>query len=494
MSNPFFYGAPVPADLFLDRRRELRRISGRIANRGQSTAVVGEPRSGKTSLLLYLESSEARARFYGTGGDRLVFSYLDAQTLGGQFTQAQFWEYALRPLHERAVGPNPGSPLAQAYQTCRENHFGTFVLERFFVQMGQTDWRLVLMLDEFDVLLYHPVLNSAEFFGGLRGLTSCSQGVLALVIANRCSLASLHKDTQQLSRAGSPYFNFLDEITLGPWPNKAVNELLDWGADRFTPDDRRFITQIAGGHPYLLQVAAFELWEAYEEGEEDPDRRRREAGHRLYDKVALTLDDTWRLWSPETRQVFATIALAHINSLAQRGLCREVSTWLEGYSSRGKVFERRHLRRLLIEHFDVEDLRTLCFDLGEDYDSLRGEGKAGRARELVAHLERCGRISELVALGSAMRPNASWDAASSPATEAPFAFQTVPPERLSRDSRSELNSLFKQGFVKEAASIAGGWRVRPGAFLWWLAGEATALIEAAARGAGDAVAREGGGG
>jgi len=464
MPNPFFYGAPVPVDLFVDRRRELRRIDGRIVNRGQSTAIVGEPRSGKTSLLLYLESSEARARFYGAGGERLVFSYLDAQTLGGQFTQAQFWEYALCPLHERAIAPDPGSPLAQAYQMCCENNFGTFMLERLFARMGQTDWRLVLMLDEFDVLLYHPVLNSAEFFGGLRGLTSRSRGALVLVVASRRSLASLNKDTQQLSRTGSPYFNFLDEITLGPWPGKAVDELLDWGRGRFTPGDRRFITEIAGGHPYLLQVAAFELWEAYEEGQDDPDQRRRRVGHRLYDEAARTLGDTWRLWSPETRQVFATIALAHVNSLAQRGVCSKVTIQPDGLFSRKEVFERRHLRRLLVEHFDMEDLRTLCFDLGEDYDSLRGEGKAGKARELVAYLERCGRVSELVTIGSEMRPNASWDVVSSPAAEAPFTFQVVPLERLACDFQTELCLLVKQGFVKETAAVPGGWRVRPIAF------------------------------
>ena len=56
MLNPFFCGNPVPPDQFIGRRREVHRIAGRIANRGQSTAIVGEPRSGKTSLLLYLSA------------------------------------------------------------------------------------------------------------------------------------------------------------------------------------------------------------------------------------------------------------------------------------------------------------------------------------------------------------------------------------------------------------------------------------------------------
>jgi len=147
MSNPFFYGNPVPPDQFLDRRRELRRIISRIINRGQSTAIVGEPHSGKTSLLLYLSAPETRTKLYGESGERLLFSYLDAQTLGGEFSQAQFWEYALHPLHEQVIVPNPDSPLAQVYQMCRENNFGAFVLERLFVQMGPTGWRLVLMLE-----------------------------------------------------------------------------------------------------------------------------------------------------------------------------------------------------------------------------------------------------------------------------------------------------------------------------------------------------------
>jgi hypothetical protein len=317
MSNPFFYGNPVSPDQFINRRRELRRIVGRIVNQGQSTAVVGEPRSGKTSLLDYLAAPEAR-KLYSGCEKRLVFSYLDAQTLGGKFSQAQFWEHVLRPLHERAVAPDPDSPLAQAYQMSRENDFGCFVLERLLAQMELTVWRLVLILDEFDVLLHHPILNCAEFFGGLRSLASRSRGALALVIASRRPLTSLNEATQQFSRTGSPYFNFLDEITLGPWPDKDVAELLRRAGDRFTTDDRRFIAEVAGGHPYLLQVAAYELWEAYEEGERDPNRRRQQAGQKLYNEAALTLGDIWRLWSPATRRAFTAVALAHIPRLLKQ--------------------------------------------------------------------------------------------------------------------------------------------------------------------------------
>jgi len=66
------------------------------------------------------------------------------------------------------------------------------------------------------------------------------------------------------------------------------------------------------------------------------------------------------------------------------------------------------LRQILVTRFDAGELRTLCFDLGIDYDDLPGEGKANKARELVAYLNRRGRISELLKVGEQLRPDVSW--------------------------------------------------------------------------------------
>ena len=66
------------------------------------------------------------------------------------------------------------------------------------------------------------------------------------------------------------------------------------------------------------------------------------------------------------------------------------------------------LRELLTKRFDVEELRSLVFDLGVDYDSLRGEGQAAKARELVAYLERRDRVLDLVELGQKLRPDVPW--------------------------------------------------------------------------------------
>ena len=311
--NPFFHGNPVAPDQFVGRRRELRRIANRIRNQGQSTALVGDPRTGKSSLLHYLADPETRAALYGEDSDQFVFAYLDVHTLGDEFCLSQFWEFAFQPLYERAIAPLANPPLAAAYQACRDNHFGPFVVEKLLAQMRQHGWRLILLIDEFDLLLHHPILNSAEFFGGLRGIASRSRGALAAVIASRQSLSALNDTTQQFSLTSSPYFNFLDEITLGPLTNKDAADLLHRAGDRFNTLDQGFLQRIAGNHPYLLQVAAAALWDAYEDELEEPDERYRQTGQKLFDQAGLTLGDIWRLWSPFKRRAIAAIALAHID-------------------------------------------------------------------------------------------------------------------------------------------------------------------------------------
>jgi hypothetical protein len=316
MPNPFFFGNPVPPEQFIGRSHELRRIVGRILNQGQSTAVVGEPRSGKTSLLLYLKAPETRDELYGERSDQLLFSYLDAHTFGNTFTQVEFWKHALRPLRIKLT--HAASPLGQAYRTCREDQFGTFVLERLLAQMRADNLRLVLLVNQFDVLLHHEVLNCTEFFGGLRALASRSRGALALVIGSRRPLTTLNRETQDLSRTGSPYFNFMDEVILRPLSSKAVSKLLDRAGELFTTEDRRYLSRVAGGHPYLLQMAASEMWMAYSEGIDDRFRRWQQVGERLYGTAALTLSDTWRLWSSAMKRAFTSVAIADVSSLLEQ--------------------------------------------------------------------------------------------------------------------------------------------------------------------------------
>jgi hypothetical protein len=95
---------------------------------------------------------------------------------------------------------------------------------------------------------------------------------------------------------------------------------------------------------------------------------------------------------------------------------RELATW----AMRQPLAKQRatkggarlsELREMLDTSFNEDELRTLCADLDIDYESLPGEGKSSKARELIAYLQRRGRSDELVAYLIRLRPNQPWNKA-----------------------------------------------------------------------------------
>ncbi len=73
--------------------------------------------------------------------------------------------------------------------------------------------------------------------------------------------------------------------------------------------------------------------------------------------------------------------------------------------SPAKRAERQKLQTGLGEYFDKEELRSLCFELGIEYDDLRGESRLGKIEGLSAYCERHGRSPELVATCRRLRPH-----------------------------------------------------------------------------------------
>ena len=67
------------------------------------------------------------------------------------------------------------------------------------------------------------------------------------------------------------------------------------------------------------------------------------------------------------------------------------------------------LFEILDSRFDDEELKTLCLHLDVKYDDLKGEGKTGKARELVLCLNRRTHILKLIEEGKQVRSDIPWD-------------------------------------------------------------------------------------
>lgn len=312
-TNPFITGNPVRKADFIGRLKEVRKLLSRISS-SQSTALVGEPRCGKTSILMSVadhnESSPLRSEKF----KKVFTQFIDIHMLGSQITQEDFWKIALSNIYESLIKNNPDYPISESYRICESNNFRTQVLENFLKSLEQNQYHLVLLLDEFDLLLSHEILNNDEFFGSLRSISSRLPS-LSLVIASRQPLTILNSGCI----TGSPYFNFMSEITIGPMSQTAVNHLLSLGDDFFTPDEKKYVKKIAGSHPFLLQSAASILWDLYQDQEaESSEERLYLLSKRMSDTAHMMMQSTWRLWEPQTKMAMTIIAITQSADVKER--------------------------------------------------------------------------------------------------------------------------------------------------------------------------------
>ncbi len=131
-------------------------------------------------------------------------------------------------------------------------------------------------------------------------------------------------------------------------------------------------------------------------------------GYLDWDSAVNRLVETWqRDW--ETRQrgihILPAPGLAKATYAAVSTLSvQRVDSPPEAENLSRKKLAR--LRQILADYFSQDELRTLCFEIGVDYEDLPGDGKGSKARELVIYLERQERIPELIAICRTLRPNA----------------------------------------------------------------------------------------
>ena len=304
LSHTFTYGRPVRPDEFLNRGPELRTIFNRLRH-GESTAVVGEPHIGKSSLLLKLADEATQRHYLGGDADGFLVSSLDLHPIGNDYGPPAFWEEALTPLRER-----PGhSSTIQRLEKAATAGYERRPLERLFNHLGKQGRRLVLLLDEFERLLAHASFQSAAFFALLRSLSTRTGG-LVLVPASRLSVAEMNERGRDFLETGSPFFNTLIEIRLRPFDEQTITSLLSQAGTAFTADERRFICRVAGCHPFLLQAMAAALFEARDED------RHAHAAETFYSRISYHFDDLWRTLDDRTRTTAVILSLVELGGRA----------------------------------------------------------------------------------------------------------------------------------------------------------------------------------
>lgn len=312
-SQPFIYGRPLRPREFLNYEAELSTIFNRLRN-GESTAVIGEPHIGKTSLLLKVADEETQLEYLGDDAKRVVNSLLDLHPIDSDYTPGTFWEDALAPLYEY---PNEGT--INRLDTAAQAGYARRPLIRLFNHLETQQRRLLLMLDEFELLLAHPNFRDPAFFALLRSLATRTGG-LVLIPASRLSVSQMNRMGRGLLEIGSPFFNNVIPVRLRPFEEEAVEELLARAGNALSPIDRRFIRRVAGHHPFLLQALAAALIET------DGRNRQVRAAEQFHARIVFHFDDLWHTLNPRTRCTVIVLSLVELGkrTLGQAFACGEI--------------------------------------------------------------------------------------------------------------------------------------------------------------------------
>jgi DNA-binding winged helix-turn-helix (wHTH) protein len=235
--NPFVLGKPIKdAGDFYGREHELRELFESVLHM-QPVAMVGEHRCGNTSNLYQMLNPEVRGRFLPPGSDdQMLFVFVNAQ-LAAEGPEA-FHRRIARAL--RRADPDANMNF--------DDVIDNFWIEDYLEDLADRDERLVLLLDEFEVLANFP----ATFWEWFRGLIT--EYDMSIVVATRVELGEFRDEWG----SGSPFFNMFRSIYIGAFAPADVDVLLAAAAEASGVDFsvvRPAIDQLAGRFPYYVQVA-----------------------------------------------------------------------------------------------------------------------------------------------------------------------------------------------------------------------------------------------
>ncbi len=136
-------------------------------------------------------------------------------------------------------------------------HLGFVEFKQAIKRMQETDLRLAYLLDEFELLVENKNLDR-DFFAGLRSIAENYH--VAYITATHIQLHELASHKSEV--LGSPFFNIFRNLTLGLMPEAEALRLITEPSHRlFNQADVEFLLEMAGSHPFFLQIAAYHLFD-----------------------------------------------------------------------------------------------------------------------------------------------------------------------------------------------------------------------------------------
>jgi hypothetical protein len=319
--TPFVLGVPIKDPIDFYGRKQVLRDCFQAAVNGQFVSVVGEHRCGNTSVLYQLLHEDVRAEYLSPEDNaRLVFAFVSSQ-LGNEDPHA-FLRRLARGL--RRADPDAGVDYDAAVN---QKWF-----EDYLEHLADRDRRLVLLLDEFEVLGHFD----PAFWEWFQVLTT--EYDVAIVASTRSDLGEFRTE-----RGGPPFYNMFRSIYIGSLTPETVAQFLK---DKTEITDFDFssvsgpLSELAGRFPYYLQSASA-LFYVQALGERHISPEQIDEVHREFGLRSRALfEDAWNKLPPGERDALIWLALGERPAgLDETQYARAVrSLERRGYIVDGRVF------------------------------------------------------------------------------------------------------------------------------------------------------------
>ena len=250
--NPFHPSKVAIGSLFLARVSEQAAILERIQTNG-STAVIGNPHIGKSSLLARVADQNILKK-YGVDPSSTATILLSLELFPSESGPVDFWNRII----DRATRAQPEWKDLFNFNRAATDPSFYLNLNDAFDELSLRGGKIVLFIDEFDKFLGLPKFCSGDFINSLKAISEKGLS-LCLVTTSRLSIRELQSRVLKISpNLPEDPFNFLNPLFLKGFDDAAIDA---WLGNYLSAPAQVEVRLLGGHHPQLLHTAGSLLWE-----------------------------------------------------------------------------------------------------------------------------------------------------------------------------------------------------------------------------------------
>lgn len=367
--NPFLNRNKVTSpDEFFGRKKEIDLILAQITYpEPQSLALIGERRSGKSSLLTYIYHLLSEQKITYPGSNKLVCIFLDPEEIATEHPNDMAWV-----IIDELVSENPSLlkyikayPPRDEEKAIPERH-PRIILKNLIKDACKDNYKFVFLIDEFELLAKNKELSESGFLQYMRSISDSY--ALAFVTSSRKPLEEI---CEEHNIGGSPFNNnFSSPLYLGLLERNDCKELIQGTLKKFkyepnylNPFEEEAI-ELAGKHPYFLKIACAHLfnWISKDMVEKphwkkDFKKEANEEFHRMWNALNEEQRD-WLLVAQQSGYINVHEASIHasLKSLVNKGLLKQIDedTKLKLFSEAFSSYIKEYVKALENDYEEIE--------------------------------------------------------------------------------------------------------------------------------------------